>query len=326
MLVGRCRRRLPLFLAFVSLLIIVARPVGVAQSADELSQVTTFAQEMIDACPLADPADTEARDRAATLLARSALVRDAFAESFLWGTQRAPGLLRPQDSNLTRFSPLVWRKMYLSLFMFPGDFRVERVEPYTVLHLPCRFRNGLDPGQYPYPFWHSAKKWESWEQCLELLFVFEKGKVLAILRSAEVDPVRSHVARVWDGKWRWTGARSQAEPRVSLYRWILAAKNPHLKTVEAAYRALEDGMRKHQCALCHSPNNAAAMNPLRLLNYPNQALTERRQIVAQLEQNLMPPGGGIVSAAERKKLLALAKRFAETGDKALGFEGEQGTQ
>jgi hypothetical protein len=307
--------------AALSLALFGLLPAVLAQGEDDTSLATRFAQELIAVSPLADPADATARDRSALLLARSSLVRDAFAETFLWGTQRAPGLLRPEESHLTRFSPLVWRKIYLSLFMFPGEFRVERVEPYTVLRLACRFRNELDPGLYPYPFWHSAAKWQSWEECLELLFVFERGKVIAILRSAEKDPARPHVERVWDGNWHWK-AGGQEQPRVSLYRWLFTAKNPHVKGLESAYRALEAGMRGQGCAVCHSPNNAAAMNPLRLLNYPNQALTERHTVVAQLEANLMPPGGGIASARERKALLDLAKRFAEAGDKALAFEGE----
>jgi hypothetical protein len=323
-MICRVRWILPsvVFLAVAGVTLWGLLPAARAQGEDDTALATRFAQELIAASPVADPADAAARDRSALLISRSTLLRDAFAESFLWGTQRAPGLFRPQDSNLTRFSPLVWRKMYLSLFMVPGEFRIERAEPYTVLRVACQFRNRLEAGLYPYPFWHSAAKWESWEQCLELLFVFEKGKVIAILRSAEKDPVRPHEARVWDGKWHWSGARGQTEPRVALYRWLFTAKNPHVKALEAAYRALEAGMRKHQCGLCHSPNNAAEMNPLRLLNYPNQALTERHSVVVQLEQNAMPPGEGIVNARERKGLLDLAKRFAAAGDKALAFEGE----
>jgi hypothetical protein len=296
---------------------------GLAQGSDDVSLATGFAQELIAACPLADPRDAAARDQSATLLARSPLLRDAFQDPMLWGTQRAAHLYAPQESSLTRFNPFVWRKMYLSLFMFTGDFRVERVEPYTVLRLPCRFRNELDPGVYPYPFWHSPKKWESWERCLELLFIFENGKVIAAYRSAEQDPTRSHVARVWDGKWRWKSRDGAEQPRVALYRWLFSPKNPHVKALDAAYRELEAGMRTQNCTLCHSPNNAVEMNPLRLLNYPNQALTERHRLVEQVEQNLMPPENGIASAAARRRLIALAKRFAQTGDRALAYEGER---
>jgi hypothetical protein len=294
---------------------------GVAQVPDEQALATQIAQELIAACPPADPRDPAARDRSAALLAGSPLLRQTFADTLLWGSQRTPGLYRPQESSLTRFNPFVWRKMYLSLWIFPGEFRVEQVEPYTLLHISARFRNELDPGMYPYPFWHSAKKWESWERCMELIFVFEKGKMVAALRSAEQDPTRSHVAREWDGRWRWK-VGGKEEPHVSLYRWLLSPKNPQVKALEAAYRALEEGMRGQSCTLCHAPNNPAEMNPLRLLSYPNQALTERHRIIAQLEQNQMPPGGGIARATERKKLIGLARKFAEAADKALAYEGE----
>ncbi|MFD2271089.1 hypothetical protein ACFS07_08035 [Undibacterium arcticum] len=27
------------------------------------------------------------------------------------------------------------------------------------------FRNRLQPGQFPYPFWHDAAKWNTYEKC-----------------------------------------------------------------------------------------------------------------------------------------------------------------
>ena len=63
------------------------------------------------------------------------------------------------------------------------------------------------------------------------------------------------------------------------------------------------------------------MNPLRLLNLPNQALSVRHQIVAVLTDNRMPPIG-IEDDGERKKLLALAQEFAAVGDQALDYEHE----
>jgi hypothetical protein len=295
---------------------------GIAQSPDEQTLATQVAQELIAACPPADPADPTARDRSAALLGGSALLRQALDDPILWGTQKAPGIMDPEESSLTRFNPFVWRKMYLSLFIFPGEFHVERVEPYTVLYLPCQFRNELDAGEYPYPFWHTPKKWEAWEKCLELRFVFQNGKVIAVMRSAEQDPLRSHVARVWDGKWHWQGKQGEEEPHVSLYQWLLSAKNPHVKRLESAYRALEEGTRAENCFFCHAPNNPVEMNPLRLLSFPNQALEERHRIIVQLEANVMPPGGGIASNAARQRLIALAKEFADAGDKALAYEGE----
>jgi hypothetical protein len=63
------------------------------------------------------------------------------------------------------------------------------------------------------------------------------------------------------------------------------------------------------------------MVPLRLLNFPNQALSVRHTVVAVLEENRMPPVG-IEDEAQRRKLLVLAREFAALGDQALDYERE----
>jgi hypothetical protein len=87
-------------------------------------------------------------------------------------------------------------------------------------------------------------------------------------------------------------------------------------------------MRAYNCGGCHAPHNPSGMNPLELLNYPNQALSGRRSIVEQLEKNTMPPEGferpaGIADPAERERLLGLARAFASVADEALAAEGER---
>ena len=68
------------------------------------------------------------------------------AEPFSWGGQKAGTGYRLSDSDTTRFNALVWRRMYLSMFMFTGEVRLETVGDFTVIHLPYHFRNQLDPG------------------------------------------------------------------------------------------------------------------------------------------------------------------------------------
>jgi hypothetical protein len=111
-------------------------------------------------------------------------------------------------------------------------------------------------------------------------------------------------------------------PYVALFTYLFSPANPHVSRLDAAYRALEAAAREQSCAICHSPNNATKMNPLRLLGFPNQALTLRHNIVTQIEQNRMPLDTGIPDEAERKKLLDLAQEFAAIGDQALDYEGE----
>jgi hypothetical protein len=127
---------------------------------------------------------------------------------------------------------------------------------------------------------------------------------------------------VWDGQWHWTDAQGREMPYVALYSYLFSPSNPHTTRLDAAYRALEGEARQYNCVLCHSPDNVTQMNPLRLLNFPNQALTLRHNILTQIEQNLMPLGTGIPDDAARKKLLDLANEFAAIGDQALDYEGE----
>jgi hypothetical protein len=128
---------------------------------DDAILATEVAQALVDACPVASPGDENARGACAEKLARLTVLRDIMSEPFLWGGQKPGAGYGLADSNTTRFNPLVWRKMYLSLSMFTGERRIERVDGKTVLHLANRFRNELDIGSYPYPFWHSKAKWDS---------------------------------------------------------------------------------------------------------------------------------------------------------------------
>jgi hypothetical protein len=312
-------------LARLSLLVpvlLVASRIALPQTPDDAPLAEKIAQGLIAACPPADPGDEKARDQSAEKLAHFTLLRDSLSDPIYWGGHTAGASYAPRDSQTTLFNPFVWRRMYLSLFMFPGRYRIESSAPYTVLRLPYQFRNQLDIGAYPYPFWHSKKKWDSYQLATELLLVFEQGRIIAAYRSEQQDPGRPSVPRVWDGQWHWTDAAGHEQPYVSLYTYLFSPDNPHVASLDAAYRALEAEARQYNCTFCHSPANPAQMNPLRLLNFPNQALTVRHQIVTQLEQNRMPPGEGITDDTQRQKLIEWAKRFAAVGDQALDYEGE----
>jgi hypothetical protein len=155
-----------------------------------------------------------------------------------------------------------------------------------------------------------------------LLLIFEKGKIIAAYRSERQDPQRPQVAHESDHRWRWIDKAGHEMPYVALYSYLFSASNPHVRRLDAAYRALETAVRAYSCFVCHSPENTTPMNPLRLLNFPNQALTMRHRMVTQLKQNRMPLGTGIPDATERKKLIELAQEFAAVGDQALDYEGE----
>jgi hypothetical protein len=296
--------------------------IALPETSDDAALAQRIAEGLIAACPPADPGDEKARDLCAEKLTQFKLLRDSLSDPIYWGGHKAGTSYAPEESQLTLFNPFVWRRMYLSLFMFSGTYRIERADPYTVLHVPYQFRNQLDIGAYPYPFWHSKAKWDSYQLATELLLVFQDGKIVAAYRSEKQDKARSYVPHVWDGRWQWIDKNGREMPYVSLYTYLFSPSNPHVERLDAAYRALEAVAREQSCNVCHSPSNPTQMNPLRLLNFPNQALTMRHNVVTQIEQNLMPLDTGIPDGTERKRLLALAQEFAAVGDQALDYEGE----
>jgi hypothetical protein len=283
------------------------------------------------ACPMSAANDEGARMLCAAKLVDLAILRDTMSEPFLWGGQQAGKGYRLSDSDTTRFNAFVWRKMYLSLFMFTGTVTTESSGDFTVIHLPFYFRNQLDPGSYPYPFWHSKAKWDTWQLAPELILVMEKGKLTGALRSNlrpdEEERRKTYVDRTWSGQWRWE-KDGQEMPYVTLYGFLFSKNNPHATALDGAYRALESEMRSSSCLVCHSPDNMAKATVLEFFNYPNQALYSRHSIVDHLEKNTMPPKKndfGLAQGldeAERTTLLGLAKEFKRLGDLALTYEGE----
>jgi hypothetical protein len=283
---------------------------------------TKLAKAIIAACPVADPGAQKAQTQCAEKLTKLTLLKESMGREILWGGQKRAKNYNLKENPTTSFDPLVWRRMYLSTFMFSGEPQVEQQNNLTIIHLPVQFRNKLSAGAFPYPFWHSVKKWTSYQQAKEVMLIMEDGKIKGALRSAEKDQQRPVLPKKWDGQWSWV-KQGKSEPSVVLYQSLFSAENPHVKALDATYRAFEKEMRPYSCLACHSPNNATKMNPLLILNYPNQALTLRHETVRQIAEKLMPPEGGIVNDQERARLVKLAADFARIGDEALVYEGEQ---
>jgi hypothetical protein len=278
---------------------------------------------LAQACPMAPRSDEVARLACGEALAKLTLLRDHMEEPFLWGGQGADKPLDLYENHLTRFNPLVWRKMYASLFMFGSDFRIEQSGSQTLLFVPYAFRNELDTGSYPYPFWHSKGKWDSYQFATELVLFIEDGKLLGGMRSAKQDPSRPYIGHTFDGNWDWMTPEGIPAPASSvLYSKLLSPQNAMVLELDRAFRALEDKARSQNCNGCHSPDNAAKASQLVLLNYPNQAIFARNAIVAELEQNTMPIAGGIQNNAARVELLDLARKFQAAANAALRAEGE----
>ena len=128
--------------------------------------VATLAQEAATLCPLSDPADQDALDRCRLALFKNSFFKRSLARIVLWGRPSPVPDGRLKDTTLTQFGAEVLSGLYLPLFMFNGRYRVEydATETRYRARLEAVFRNNLMPGQYPYPFWHDANKWNDYQR------------------------------------------------------------------------------------------------------------------------------------------------------------------
>jgi hypothetical protein len=288
--------------------------------------LASVAKELAALSPIADAGDEAARDKAAEALKRSTVLRGAMGDVVHWG-QRKEGSFDIDAHHVTQLDSMVWRSLYLSLFMFSGEHEVIESKGLSVLRMKGEFRGKLGAGAYPYPFWHKPKKWTQYNHSIYVDFVFEKGKINAAYRSPEMKEA-SEEAHTFDGKWEWTDKNGHAMPSVALYAYLLSPKNPHAKQLDETFRAFAMEARSQSCMECHEPDNKKNMSNLTILNYPNQALNSRHTLVELIEKDLMPPKskegpGGIQDQEKKKKFIELAKAFSETADKALEFEKTQ---
>lgn len=299
-----------------------------------------IARQVIAASPLADPADAAARDLAGVRLAACKDLVDAADGTVLWGGFNPDQGYDPERYRLTRespidfaqlteFEPVVWAKLYLSTFMFSGKYEIHEENGLTILDLEAKFRGGLSPGDYPYPFWHSPNKWTAYMNAERLLLVFARGRLIAGMRKSPEPESLKLIRRPWDAKWNWVDEKGDPQPRVALFDYLFSKDNPHVVPLEASYRELESKLRAANCMSCHEPDNQSRINDLLLLNYPNQSLIMRRSIVKVFEDNYMPPGDKIAKEPEGvqdQKLLAellkLAREFEKNADAAIAFDRE----
>jgi hypothetical protein len=286
-----------------------------------------IARGLMEKSPAADPSDAHARDDAGERLARFTELQDAIGEQILWGGFDPSKSYDPAEFKLSAFNSFVWSKLYLSTFMFTGPYFVHEEGPRTVLEVGARFRDRLDPGDFPYPFWHSAKKWQDYIDTQAVVLVFEGDHLVAGYRKVEHAADQPPMDKPWDGRWHWDDASGEPQPRASLYTYLLSPENPHLHSLDKAYRDLEARFRAQDCLTCHSPDNTAKVSKLYMLNYPNQALAGRHVLLSVLAKDSMPPldpdtghAAGLHDEAARAELQRLAAVFEAEGDAALSYE------
>jgi hypothetical protein len=278
-----------------------------------------LAHQIEQACPTEATNSIAARDSCAARLAKITILNDAtINNTILWGGHSQNDYV-PSHNSLTMFDAFVWRKLYLSLFEFTGNHSIEILpDESRLLRLGARLRQ-LPDSEYPYPFWHSANKWRSYQQTTQVGLLFKGGKLLAGYRDAVLDKGAKTTDHRWTGFWT-TDDNGEIQPRTALFSYLLSPDNPEQVKLDRAYKALANEARRYQCAECHSPANPTNMNPLLIFNLPSQALSGRHEILYQIQTNKMPPGRGIGDETSRQRLLNLARNFEQIGDQALAYE------
>ncbi len=144
--------------------------------------IGTMVRQTATACPLTSPADQAALDLCRAALFGDSSFRRGLAPVVLWG-RPSPDGRRLRDTNLTQFAPDVLSGLYMPMFMFTGEYEIgfDPTERLYRARVPALFRNALDPGQYPYPFWHDAKKWADYQAANELTFWIDPAKVKVVI-------------------------------------------------------------------------------------------------------------------------------------------------
>ncbi|MEW6706719.1 MAG: hypothetical protein AB1430_17865 [Pseudomonadota bacterium] len=295
-----------------------------AQLADELSRQ----------CPLAAPGDQRAFEACRRGLFHDSALRDKLADFVLWGRQKDPKLTL-KESSLTQFAPDVLTGMYLPLFMFNGEHAVQYVERERLFQVRVRaaFRNRLQPGQFPYPFWHESEKWSMYQGTREVLLWWDPA--IRRVKSAQFTVHSDKTALVQvtplpaptnfkDGQWMWTDDKGRTQPAVTVFDGLFRAENPYLGQLDASYKQLALRLREGQCDQCHVPNNPDKMKRLVLLQTPAHAAAEIERLLKSVRDDRMPRDeSGIEQPLDlhtKRALLQDGEAFAKLVEAAKRWE------
>ena len=273
-----------------------AQPSDEAQAKVE-TKIAKMATQLAALCPLAAPGDQAAFDRCRFALFRDADLRQALGDILLWGRPDPNPDAKLKDTTLTQFAPEVWSGLYAPLFMYDGRWTVA-YHPGEKLYraqIGAVFRNALAPGEYPYPFWHNAKKWDDYQRANAIVFWARPSSAVFVAAQffntgADVAALKTppHIPPVFDGKWMWTDADGKSQPQPALFQGLFRPDNPFLPQLEPRYRDLANAMRNGHCNECHVPNNPSGMKRLVLLQTPAHAASEIKRIMAAVRDNKMP--------------------------------------
>jgi hypothetical protein len=255
-----------------------------------------LAADMARLCPVAGAADQAAFESCRKALYADSLFKRSLTDIVPWGRQRDPALTL-KESSLTQFAPDVLSGMYVPLFMFNGKYTVAPVqrEGLYQIRLQTAFRNRLQPGQFPYPFWHEAEKWSMYERANEIILWWDpKSERVRFAQFTVFGPnpalqANEHVTQpAFDGKWMWTDAQGRTQPTVTVFDGLLRPDNPYIGQVQVAYKELALRLREGQCFDCHVPNNPDKAKRLVLLQTPMHAAAEIKRLMKSVREDRMP--------------------------------------
>lgn len=272
-------------------------------------------------CPLAAPDDQAAFNTCRRFLFTDELTKGQMAQPvILWGRQK--DAQKPlKDTNLTQFAPDILAGLYLPLFMFNGQYTItyNEKEKLYLAKLGVAFRNRLQPGQFPYPFWHEANKWQIYENARTVLLWIDpaSGKIRVAQFTAEGDAVGDQARQPaspppFEGKWVWTDTEGRTQPTVTLFDGLYREDNPFKPALDKTYRAFAISLRESQCLSCHVPNNPDGMKRLVLLQSPAHASGEIQRVLKSVRDRKMPLDDlGIEKELDPKLMNALLDKGGE---------------
>jgi hypothetical protein len=264
---------------------------------DQIARMASeVALELQQVCPPASPSDQAAFDRCRRSLFGDSALRRSLAPTLLWGRRNQDARAALEDTNLTQFAPDVITGLYLSLFMYSGEYSTEYVERERLylIRLQAGFRNLLPPGQFPYPFWHLEAKWGVYQAANSVLLwvnpktakivigqFTERGSASAVVSAQPISPK-------FDGNWMWMDKEGRIQPRVTLFDGLFRKDNPYLADLDSTYRTMALRMRDAHCDNCHVPNNPMPMRRLVLLHTPAHAAGEIARLMTAVRADRMP--------------------------------------
>jgi hypothetical protein len=291
--------------------------------------------ELASKCPIKPVGDAAAHKACReALFSGESVFRNSLKRFILWGRPLGGDINATlKDFRATQFGNDVYTGTYAPMWMWDGKYEVEYVVKDRVYRITAGagFRNELDYGQYPYPFWHEAKKWTDYEDA-NTMAIWIDPKVMKISqltfykradKPAVAQSTRRHMP-TFDGKWMWVDEKGQQQPAPTLFVGLYSDKNPNMAKLDASYRKLALTMRDAECDSCHVPSNPDKAKRLVLLQTPLHAASEIERLLKDVRQDRMPlDDSGIekpLKADMKKRLLADAEAFEAVIKAARAWE------